>query len=101
MLFVLIGVALILCNLFDIGPMAHWTWTMSDGHGDWGDLWKFLLPFVLAAAWWAWADASGLSKRRAMQKDDERKRDRRDRNIDAMGLGHLHTHRDGQKGRKR
>ena len=101
MVFVLIGIALIVCHFMDWGPMATWTWTLTDGHGNWGDLWKFLLPFVLAAIWWAWADASGLSKKRAMQRDAERKQDRRDRNIDAMGLGHLHKHRDGQKRAKR
>ncbi len=96
MLFVFIGLALIVCNVMDWGPMATWTWTLTDGHGNWGDLWKFLLPFVLAAIWWAWSDASGMTKRRAMRRDDERKRDRLDRNIDAMGLGHLHKHRDGK-----
>jgi hypothetical protein len=31
-----------------------------------------------------------------MVADEKRKRDRLDRNIDAMGLGHLHKHRDGK-----
>jgi small Trp-rich protein len=91
MLFVLVGVILIFCNLFDIGPMATWNWDFT------GDLWKFGLPFALAALWWLWADMTGWTKRKAMEKDDERKRDRQDRNIDAMGLGHLHKHRDGRK----
>ena len=101
MLFVIVGVIVIFCHFAGIGPMADWTWTITDGHGNWGDLWKFLLPFVCAAVWWTWSDASGLSKRRAMQRDADRKQDRRDRNIDAMGLGHLHKHRDGQKRAKR
>ncbi len=91
MLFVLVGIALIVCNFAGWGPMAHWTWDFG------GDLWKFSLPFILAAAWWAWADASGLSKRKAMIRDAERKQDRRDRNIEAMGLGHLHQSRKGGK----
>jgi len=91
MLFVLIGVILVACNLFDIGPMAAWNWELT------GDLWKFALPFVLATVWWIWSDVSGWTKRKAMQRDDERKRDRQDRNIDAMGLGHLHKHRDGKR----
>jgi len=90
MLFVLIGVALLVCNFMDWGPMAHWNFEFT------GDLWKFVLPFILAAVWWAWSDASGWTKRKAMQKDADRKRDRLDRNIDAMGLGHLHKHRDGK-----
>jgi small Trp-rich protein len=92
---VVIGVLMIAGNLAGVGPTAKWNWEFT------GDVWKFALPFVAAAFWWAWADASGLSKRRAMRKDEERKIDRRDRNIDAMGLGHLHKHRDGRKRAKR
>ena len=90
MLFVLIGVALIVCNLAGWGPMAAWQWD------SFGDLMKMFWPFGVAALWWTFADESGLTKRRAMQSDAERKLDRRDRNIDAMGLGHLHRHRDGK-----
>ncbi len=91
MAFVLIGVLMIAGNLFEIGPTSTWNWEFS------GDLWKFAVPFGLAAAWWAWSDASGLSKRRAMQKDAERKQDRLDRNVDAMGLGHLQRDREGRR----
>jgi small Trp-rich protein len=90
MFFVLVGIALIVCHFMGIGPMANWQWDSV------GDVFKFLLPFVAAAIWWGFADGSGLTKRRAMQRDHERKQDRRDRNIDAMGLGHLHRHRDGK-----
>ena len=27
-------------------------------------------PFALAVVWWAWADASGYTKRKAMEKMD-------------------------------
>jgi small Trp-rich protein len=91
MVFVLVGIALIACNLLGYGPMAAWNWDIS------GDLWKFAVPFALAAAWWTWSDASGLSKRRAMQKDTERKQDRLDRNVDALGLGHLQKGREGRR----
>src|SRR5262249_3125857 len=90
MLFVLIGVGLIVCNLAGWGPMADWKWDSAT------DLLKMGWPFVAAAVWWTFADESGLTKRRAMQSDADRKQDRRDRNIDAMGLGHLHRHRDGK-----
>jgi small Trp-rich protein len=95
MFFVIIGVVLIVCNLMGWGPVGHWNWDFS------GDLWKFVLPFGLAVAWWIWSDLSGWTKRKAMIKDDKRKRDRLDRNIDAMGLGHLHKHRDGKTRPKR
>ncbi len=94
MFFILVGVGLILCWFMDWGPMAAWNWEIS------GDLWKFVLPFVLATAWWIWSDVSGWTKRKAMQRDAERKQDRLDRNIDAMGLGHLHKHRDGKPRQK-
>jgi len=90
MLFMLIGVGLIVCNLAGWGPMADWKWDSG------ADLLKLCWPFAVGLAWWAFSDGSGLTKRRAMQRDAERKQDRRDRNIDAMGLGHLHRHRDGK-----
>jgi small Trp-rich protein len=94
MLFVLVGVVLVVCYLMDWGPMANWNWQFF------GDLWKFVLPFGLAIVWWIWSDASGWTKRKAMRRDADRKRDRLDRNIDAMGLGHLHKHRDGKTRQK-
>jgi small Trp-rich protein len=90
MFFILVGVVLLICNFMDWGPMATWNYELT------GDLWKFVLPFVLAIAWWIWSDATGWTKRKAMRKDAIRKQDRLDRNIDAMGLGHLHKHRDGK-----
>ena len=81
MLFVIVGVALIVAHFAGIGPMATWNWELM------GDLWKFALPFGLAVVWWGLADASGLTRRRAMRKDDERKADRQRRNVEALGLG--------------
>ena len=95
MVFILVGVLLLLCNWMDWGPMGHWNFEFN------GDLWKFCLPFALALVWWMWSDATGWTKRKAMNRDAERKRDRLDRNIDAMGLGHLHKHRDGKTRPKR
>jgi len=61
--------------------VAQWNWEFT------GDLWRFVTPFLLALAWWAWADASGMTRRREMERDAERKAERRRRNISAMGLG--------------
>jgi small Trp-rich protein len=80
MVFVIIGVVLIALNLAGIGPFANWTWTLG------GDLWKFALPFVLAVLWWLWADRSGLNKRREMEKMEQKKRKRREENLEALGL---------------
>jgi small Trp-rich protein len=46
-----------------------------------------LAPFGLAMVWWAWADATGWNKRRAMEKIDARREERRRKNLDALGLG--------------
>lgn len=81
MWFVVVGVLFIVAHVAGIGPMANWNWEFT------GDLWKFVLPHVLALVWWGWADASGLTKRREMDKDEVRKEARRRKNIEALGMG--------------
>lgn len=80
MLFVIIGVLIVATNLAGIGPFAGWNWEFT------GDLWKFCVPFALAALWWVWADKSGLNKRREMEKMDQRKQNRRKENLASLGL---------------
>jgi small Trp-rich protein len=74
MFFVLLGVLLEAMKLLEIGPVAAWSW------------WIVHAPFACAVAWWAFADGSGLTARRQSEKVDERARDRRQRNLEAMGL---------------
>lgn len=69
-----LGIVLVLFKYLEIGPTALWPW------------WWVLAPFAMAAAWWAWADASGYTKRRAMEKMDQRKQARIDKQKDALGL---------------
>ena len=69
------GIALILLKYLEIGPVAAWSW-----------LWV-LAPFGLAVAWWSWADATGYTKRKAMDRMDKRKQERLDKNREALGLG--------------
>jgi small Trp-rich protein len=78
---VLLGVLLIALKLADVGFVADWSW------------WAVLSPFAAAAVWWAYADASGLTKRREMNKLDDRKSERRRKNLAALGI-----ERDRQKG---
>ena len=80
MLFVGIGLLVIVLHFADIGPFGAWTWTLT------GDLWKFCVPFALAAAWWAWSDFSGLNKRREMALMEKRKSDRRKENLVSLGM---------------
>ena len=69
-----LGVIFMALKYLEIGPIALWNW------------WIVLSPFGLAVAWWAWADASGYTKRKAMEAIAARKQDRIDRNRDAMGF---------------
>ena len=80
MLFVLIGIAVIVLNLANVGIFGTWNWEFF------GDMWRFLVPFALAVAWWVWSDKSGLNKRREMEKMEKRKRDRRKENLVSLGI---------------
>ncbi len=80
MIFIIIGVIIILLHFLGFGPMAAWTWNLT------GDLWKFCVPFALAAVWWAWADGTGLTKRREIEKMEARKRERREKNLVSLGM---------------
>ena len=75
MLFLLIGIVLLVLKVMEIGPVATLAW------------WWVLSPFPVAIAWWAWADASGFTKRKAMNREQERKQKRIDKNRENIGLG--------------
>jgi small Trp-rich protein len=40
----------------------------------------------MAVAWWTWADATGYTKRKAMEREDARRKLRIDRSREAMGM---------------
>ena len=69
------GIILLLLKYLEIGAVAGWSWLVV------------LAPFGLAVVWWAWADASGYTKRKAMERMDKRKQDRIDKNRENIGLG--------------
>lgn len=81
MAFLLLGLALLGLKIAEIGPVATLSW------------WLVLAPFALAVAWWGFADSSGLTQRRAIEKMERRKVERRQRDMEALGLG---TQRDKQ-----
>lgn len=70
---VIVGVLLILLKVADVAPVAAWSW------------WWVLSPLPLAAIWWFWADSSGYTQRKAMQRMDEKKEQRRQRALEAIG----------------
>jgi small Trp-rich protein len=73
MYFVGLGLILMLLKFLEIGPVASlsWIWVLS--------------PFAMAVAWWAWADASGYTKKRAMERENERKNARILKNRENIG----------------
>lgn len=73
MYFLGLGLVLLILKYLEIGPVATWEW------------WIVLIPFALAVVWWAWADSSGYTKRKAMEKEDKRRQDRIDKNREAIG----------------
>lgn len=78
MVLVIVGLLLLAAKLAEFGPTAGWSW------------WIVAAPFVAAVLWWQFADATGLTQRRAMQKMDDRKAQRRDRALEALGLDPRH-----------
>ena len=73
MAFLLVGLLLLVLKIAEIGPVAGWSW-----------LWV-LAPFALAVAWWAWADSSGYTSRKAMERETSRRDARIERNKTALG----------------
>ncbi len=74
MYFVGLGLVFLTLKFLEIGPIAVWDW------------WVVLAPFALAIAWWAWADSTGYTKRKAMEAENAKTKARKERNIDAMGM---------------
>jgi len=74
MYFLGLGLILLIMKWMEISPVAVWDW------------WVVLSPFGMAVAWWAWADASGYTKRKAMEREEERRKARIERSREAMGM---------------
>lgn len=84
MYFVVIGVLLLVMKVAEFGVVAEWSW------------WGILSPFAAAVVWWAWADASGYTKRREMDKMDARQAKRRQENLAKLGMDER-----GRRGKRR
>ncbi|MFC7459872.1 TIGR04438 family Trp-rich protein [Hydrogenophaga defluvii] len=64
MWFLALGLLLMLLKWLEFGPVAEWAW------------WQTMVPLGLAIVWWTWADFSGYTKRKRMEKDAKRHDDR-------------------------
>ncbi len=73
MLLLVLGVILLAMKFMEFGPVAEWSWLLV------------LAPFAGAVAWWAFADATGYTKRRAMEAEEKRKQDRIARQKENIG----------------
>lgn len=70
----LIALLLTVLRYLEVGPLAGLSW------------WWLLLPYGLTVAWWSFADASGWTKRRAVEREEARKLQRVERQKAAMGI---------------
>lgn len=68
-----LGLVLLLMKYLEIGPVANLAW------------WWVLSPFGAAVLWWWWADASGYTKKRAMERENQRKNARILKNRENIG----------------
>lgn len=69
-----LGLILLIMKYLEFGPVATWSW------------WQVLAPFGLAVLWWAWADWSGYTKKKAMERDDARRQSRIDKTRKTLGM---------------
>ncbi len=76
MAFILLGVLLVVLRL------GGWVQFHKD------DFWAWVIvlsPFAMAAAWWAWADSSGLTQRKVMEALDAKREARRQQLMQGLG----------------
>ena len=73
MWFLALGLIGLVLKYLEIAPVGQLSW------------WIVLTPFGLAAAWWAYADASGYTKRRVIERENQRKQERIDRKHSRLG----------------
>ncbi len=74
MYFLLIGILAGVLKYLEMGPFTAWPW------------WMVLSPFGMAVLWWWYADSSGYTKRKEVEKMDKRREDRIEKSRAAMGM---------------
>ena len=74
MYLLLIGIVLLALKYLEVDPVATWTW------------WVVLSPLGLAVLWWWWADWSGYTKKKAVEKESARKQARIDKSRESLGI---------------
>jgi small Trp-rich protein len=74
MWFLMLGLLGVALKLLEVSYVATMSW------------WTVLIPFGLAIAWWAWADSSGYTKRKVVEKENARRQNRIDRQKSNLGM---------------
>lgn len=74
MWFLFIGLVGIALKVLQIGWVATLDW------------WIILSPLALAIAWWAWADTSGYTKRKIVERENRRRDARIERQRSQLGM---------------
>ena len=69
-----IGILLLAMKYLEMDPVAAWAW------------WVVLSPFGLAVVWWAYADWSGYTKKKAVERENEKRQARIDKNKESLGI---------------
>jgi len=69
-----LGIILLAMKYLEIDPVGAWEW------------WWVLSPFALAVVWWSWADWSGYTKKKAIEKENAKKKARIDKSRDSLGI---------------
>jgi small Trp-rich protein len=72
MYLLLVAVILTVLKYIEIDPVAQWSW------------WVIIGVYAATAVWWQVADATGYSRRKSMEKEDQIKKDRHQRNSDRL-----------------
>ena len=62
-----LGLIVLLMKVLEYDPVAQWSW------------WWVLSPFALTVIWWIWADWSGYTKRKSMEREVRRREERVER----------------------
>ncbi|MDB5941045.1 MAG: hypothetical protein JWQ13_611 [Ramlibacter sp.] len=74
MYFLGIGLVFLAMWYLEIGPVAEWPWYVV------------FAPFALAVLWWWWADWTGYTKKKAVERENAKKKARIEKSREAMGI---------------
>ena len=72
MYLLLVAVILTVLKYMEIAPVAGWSW------------WLIIGVYAATAVWWQVADATGYSKRKSMEREEQIRKDRQQRNSDRL-----------------